>query len=96
MNDFLIDCFFKECCVATNFCRFGQRYATLGQRYAAYVVLDNGPALCRIALENVQALCDITLDHFAKSVCVGPVLCGVARDQSSTVQHSAEQLSNAM
>jgi hypothetical protein len=42
MNDFLIDCFFKECCMARNFSRFAQRYA----------ILVNGPALCRIAWDN--------------------------------------------
>jgi hypothetical protein len=47
MNDFLIDCFFKECCTARNFSRFAQRYAILGQHY-----VDNGPALCRIARDN--------------------------------------------
>jgi hypothetical protein len=35
MNDFLIDCFFKEYRGAPNFRRFGQRYAIFGQRYAA-------------------------------------------------------------
>jgi hypothetical protein len=34
MNDFLIDYFFKECCIARNLSRFAQRYAILGQRYA--------------------------------------------------------------
>jgi hypothetical protein len=42
MNDFLIDCFFKECCMARNFSRFAQRYIALG----------NDPALCRIARDN--------------------------------------------
>jgi hypothetical protein len=36
MNDFLLDCFFKECCGAPNFRRFGQRYAIFGQRYAIF------------------------------------------------------------
>jgi hypothetical protein len=35
MNDFLIDCFFKECFMAQNFSQFAQRYAIFGQRYAA-------------------------------------------------------------
>jgi hypothetical protein len=35
MNDFWIDCFFKEFCGAPNFHQFGQRYAIFGQRYAA-------------------------------------------------------------
>jgi hypothetical protein len=34
MNDFWIDCYFKECCMARNFSRFAQRYAILGQRIA--------------------------------------------------------------
>jgi hypothetical protein len=44
MNGFLIDCFFKEFCMAENLGRFGQRYAlssamphsarqTMAQRY---------------------------------------------------------------
>jgi hypothetical protein len=33
MTDFLIDCFFKEFCMAQNEGRFGQRYALFGQRY---------------------------------------------------------------
>jgi hypothetical protein len=35
VNDFLIDCSFKECCMAPNFGQLIQRYAILGQRYAA-------------------------------------------------------------
>jgi hypothetical protein len=35
MNDFLIDCFFEECCMTGNFSRFAQHYGILGQRYAA-------------------------------------------------------------
>jgi hypothetical protein len=35
MDDFLIYCFFKDCCMAQNFSRFAQRYAILGQHYVA-------------------------------------------------------------
>jgi hypothetical protein len=43
MNDFLIDCFFKECCMARNFSRFAQRWTTgIVQRYR----------VCRIARDN--------------------------------------------
>jgi hypothetical protein len=35
MNDFLIDCSFKEWCMAPNFGQLVQRYAILIPRYAA-------------------------------------------------------------
>jgi hypothetical protein len=80
MNDFLIDCFFKECCGAPN----------------CDIVLGNAPELCDIVLKNCLALCGIAVGHFVNILRFCLALCGIALDQSSAMRHSAKKLSSAM
>jgi hypothetical protein len=56
------------------------------------VLCTFGPALCEIALKNGPELCRIALNNLAKSLCVPPALCGIARDQSSAMRHSAGKI----
>jgi hypothetical protein len=50
MNEFLIDCSFKQCCMALKFDLLIQRYAILIPCYAlCRYSADHGPALCGIA-----------------------------------------------
>jgi hypothetical protein len=61
MNNFLIDCFFKECCMAQNsfnllstmrFWASAMRHCAGLSQALCHIALDNGPALCRIAHDN--------------------------------------------
>jgi hypothetical protein len=56
MNEFLIDCSFKQYSMALKF-------DLLIQRYAILIPRDHGLALCGIARDHGPALCGIARDQ---------------------------------
>jgi hypothetical protein len=53
------------------------------------IQIDHGPVLCGIVQDNGPALYGIVQELFDEMLRVDPALCGIARDQSSAMQHSA-------
>jgi hypothetical protein len=94
MNDFLVDCFFKECCGAANFRRFASamHFLASAMQYSA--------SQCSSAMQHSAKKLPSAMRHSAnklvKSLCVCPVLCCIALDISSAMRHRANKLSSAM